>query len=291
MQDEGKLDGKVAIVTGAGSSGPGWGTGKAMSVLFAREGAKVVLVDRVEERAAETRSIIEDEGGEATVVVVDLTSTSGPDEVVAAAVERFGGIDVLVNNAAITAAEGILATTPERYAEVMAVNLTAPFMMTRAALPVMVAGGGGSVVFVTSIAAMRGLSDTENSGVVYATAKSGLVGLMTNLTDTFGRKGVRFNCIAPGIIDTPMRAAGVISAGLRPVADRHERPHGARFRGRRLGHRTSGAVRRRARRALHHRRAPARRRRHHRTVALKTEQDAGRKRRWTSCDSTDASSS
>ena len=135
MQDAGKLDGKVAIVTGAGSSGPGWGTGKAMSVLFAREGAKVVLVDRVEERAAETLSIIEGEGGEATVVVTDLTAASGPDEVAAAAVERFGGIDILVNNAAITASEGILATTPERYAEVMAVNLTAPFMMTRAALP------------------------------------------------------------------------------------------------------------------------------------------------------------
>jgi NAD(P)-dependent dehydrogenase (short-subunit alcohol dehydrogenase family) len=216
VQDTGKLDGKVAIVTGAGSSGPGWGTGKAMAVLFAREGAKVVLVDRYEDRAAATLAIIDDEGGEATVVIVDLATPTGPDEVAAAAVERFGGIDILVNNAAITAAEGILATTPERYAEVMGVNLTAPFMMTRAALPAMVAGGGGAVVFVTSIAALRGLSGTENSGVVYATAKSGLVGLATNLADSFGRKGIRFNCIAPGIIDTPMRAAGVISAGFDP---------------------------------------------------------------------------
>jgi NAD(P)-dependent dehydrogenase (short-subunit alcohol dehydrogenase family) len=211
-----KLTGKVAIVTGAGSSGPGWGTGKATSVLFAREGAKVVLVDRVAERAEETLALVEAEGGEAAVVVADLATPGGPDTVAVAAVERFGGIDILVNNAAITAAEGILATTPERYAEVMGVNLTAPFMMTRAALPAMVAGGGGSVVFVTSIAAMRGLSGTESSGVVYATAKAGLVGLCTNLADAFGRQGVRFNCIAPGIIDTPMRAAGVISAGFDP---------------------------------------------------------------------------
>lgn len=216
MDDVRKLAGKVAIVTGAGSSGPGWGTGKATSVLFAREGAKVVLVDRYEDRVAETQALVEGEGGEALTVVTDLVSPTGPQEVADAALERFGGIDILVNNAAITAAEGILATTPERLAEVLGVNLVAPFMMTQAALPAMVDGGGGSVVYVTSIAALRGLGATENSGVSYATAKAGLIGLATNLTSAFGAKGVRFNCVAPGIIDTPMRAAGVISAGFDP---------------------------------------------------------------------------
>jgi NAD(P)-dependent dehydrogenase (short-subunit alcohol dehydrogenase family) len=188
-----------------------------MSVLFAREGAKVVLVDRFDDRAAETRAIIEAEGGQAITVIVDLASRSAPETVVGATLSSFGRLDVLINNAAVTAPEGILATTPDLYDQVIGVNLTAPFMMTRAALPAMLDGGGGSVVFVTSIAALRGLGGTENSGVAYATAKAGLLGLSTNLADAYGARGVRFNCIAPGVIDTPMRNAGFIKAGFDPA--------------------------------------------------------------------------
>ena len=96
MDETRKLDGKVAIVTGAGSQGPGWGTGKASSVLFAREGAKVVLVDVEEERAKETLRLIEDEGGEATIVTADLAVAASAQEVVDEAVSRYGTVDVLV---------------------------------------------------------------------------------------------------------------------------------------------------------------------------------------------------
>jgi NAD(P)-dependent dehydrogenase (short-subunit alcohol dehydrogenase family) len=216
MEHGSKLAGKVAIVTGAGSSGPGWGTGKATSVLFAREGADLVLVDQFEERAAETLALVEAEGAKGIVVVADLTADGAPEQIVGRAAEAFGGVDILINNAAVTTAESLLATTRESYEQVVAVNMTAPFMMTRAALPSMIERGGGSVLYVISIAALRGLGGTENSGVAYATSKAGLIGLATNLADAYGRRGVRFNCIAPGIIDTPMRAEGVLKAGYDP---------------------------------------------------------------------------
>jgi NAD(P)-dependent dehydrogenase (short-subunit alcohol dehydrogenase family) len=216
MAQEQKLAGKVAVVTGAGSSGPGWGTGKAISVLFAREGADVVLVDQFEDRAAETLALVEAEGAKGTVVVADLTAPDAPEQIVARAIEAFGGVDILINNAAVTNAQSVLDTTREDFEQVVAVNMTAPFMMTRAALPSMIERGGGSVIYVISIAALRGLGGTEHSGPSYATSKAGLIGLATNLADAYGRKGVRFNCIAPGIIDTPMRAEGAIKAGYDP---------------------------------------------------------------------------
>ncbi len=209
-----KLDGKVAIVTGAGSSGPGVGTGKAISVLFAREGARVALVDRFEERAQETLALIEAEGGEATIVVADLTDVAACQQVVDETVARYGGVDILVNNAAITLPAGILDTTPEQYDQVIATNLTAPFMLTRAVLPVMVARGGGSIVNITSIAALRGQGGSGTTA--YATAKAGLLGLTTDVADAFGNSGIRVNCIAPGIIDTPMRNAILARSGRDP---------------------------------------------------------------------------
>ena len=106
MQPGLKLDGRVAIVTGAGSSGPGFGTGKAISVLFAREGARVVLVDKYEERAKETLALIEDEGGEATIVTADLAEMPACQQVVDEAVARYGTVDILVNNAAIASIDG-----------------------------------------------------------------------------------------------------------------------------------------------------------------------------------------
>jgi NAD(P)-dependent dehydrogenase (short-subunit alcohol dehydrogenase family) len=209
-----KLDGRVAIVTGAGSSGPGIGTGKAISVLFAREGARVVLVDKYEERAKETLALIEDEGGEATIVTADLAETAACQQVVDEAVARFGTVDALVNNAAIASSTGILDTTPELYQQVVAVNLTAPFMLTKAVIPVMQRAGGGSIVNITSIAAMRGSGGGGQTA--YAAAKAGLMGLMIDVADAFGKDGIRINCVAPGIIDTPMRTQAMLQAGVDP---------------------------------------------------------------------------
>ena len=210
----GKLDGKVAIVTGAGSSGPGLGTGKATSVLLAREGASVVLVDKFEERAKETLEMIEAEGGEATIVVGDLAEGPTTGRVVEEAVATYGRLDILVNNAAIPASVSLLDTTDEDWQRFLAINLTAPFMLCRAAIPVMVEGGGGSIVNISSVAALRGNGGTGCSA--YAATKAGLEGLMIDVADAFGTKGIRINCVAPGLIATPMRDEAVRSKGGDP---------------------------------------------------------------------------
>ncbi len=214
MVESRKLDGKVAIVTGAGSSGEGFGTGKAISVLFAREGARVVLVDKERDRAQETLRLIEDEGGEAEVFVADLSVPSSCPQIVEATTARYGTINILVNNAAISATTSLLDTTQELYDQVIAVNLTAPFMLTKAALPVMMDGGGGSIVNITSIAAMRGTGGRGQTA--YAASKAGLMGFTIDVSDAYGKQGIRINCVAPGIIDTPMRANAMAQAGLKP---------------------------------------------------------------------------
>jgi NAD(P)-dependent dehydrogenase (short-subunit alcohol dehydrogenase family) len=212
--DGGKLAGKVAVVTGAGSSGPGMGTGKAISVLLAREGAKVVLVDQFEDRAKETLSLIESEGGEATIVTADLAEVPAAQQVVDAALAAYGRLDVLVNNAAISSSTSLLDTAPELLAKILAVNLAAPFLLCKAAVPAMIDAGGGSIVNITSIAAMRGQGG--RGAAAYASAKAGLMGLMVDVADAYGSKGIRINCVAPGIIDTPMRTQAMIQGGVDP---------------------------------------------------------------------------
>ena len=214
MPEPRKLDGQVAIVTGAGSSGPGVGTGKAISVLFAREGAKVVLVDKFAERADETLRLIEDEGGEAVVLAADITDPSAPQRLVDETTARYGGVDILINNAAISSSTGLLDTTPELCQQVIGVNLIAPILLSRAAIPVMAERGGGSIVNIISIAALRGQGGRGQTA--YAASKAGLIGVMVDVADSFGAQGIRVNCIAPGLIDTPMRTATIVQAGLDP---------------------------------------------------------------------------
>ncbi len=209
-----KLDGKIAIVTGAGSSGPGLGTGKAISILLAREGAKVVLVDKFQDRAQETLDIIKSEGGEATIVTADLTEIPALQRIVDKTVATYGGVDILVNNAAMSSSTSLLDSTPEFYHQMLAVNLTAPFMLTRAAIPEMIKRGGGSVIFITSVAAMRGSGGGSSGCAAYAASKAGLVGLMTDIAPVYGPKGIRVNCVAPGMINTPMRAGVMARSGL-----------------------------------------------------------------------------
>lgn len=214
MEESGKLQGKVAIVTGAGSSGPGVGTGKAISLLFAKEGAKVVLVDMYEDRAKETLQTIESEGGEAIVVTADLGDLSQAQRVVDETVDHYGTVGVLVNNAAISSSTSLLDTSVELLQRVLAVNLAAPFMLTKSVIPVMQRAGSGSIINISSIAALRGQGG--RGATAYASAKAGLQGLMTDVADAYGKDGIRVNCIAPGIIDTPMRNQAMLQAGVEP---------------------------------------------------------------------------
>jgi NAD(P)-dependent dehydrogenase (short-subunit alcohol dehydrogenase family) len=206
-----RLAGKVAIVTGAGSKGTGVGTGKAIAVRFAQEGAKVVLVDRHDDRAAVTRDWIEREGGEATTVITDLTDPTANERIVDAAISRFGRLDHVVSNAAAYARSKFLEMPPEELDEGLAVNLVAPALLTQAAIPHIIESGGGSVTYISSILAMRG-----GGGVPYAASKAGLMGLTTCLANTFGTDGIRFNSIAPGMVDTPVRQEQISRAGLDP---------------------------------------------------------------------------
>ena len=210
-----KLDGKVAIVTGAGSIGEGIGIGKAISITLAREGAKVALVDKSQERADETLRLIKDDGGDAVVLPIDLTQPSSAQQIVDETVARYGGVDILVNNAAAARSIGILETPVELYEEMVAVNVTAPFALCKAAIPIMIERGGGAIVNISSISALRGQGGANTA---YATTKASMLGLTIDLADAFGTNGIRVNCIAPGIINTPQRAA-VIRAGGHDPAD------------------------------------------------------------------------
>jgi NAD(P)-dependent dehydrogenase (short-subunit alcohol dehydrogenase family) len=195
----GRLAGKVAIVTGAGSRGPGLGNGKATAILFAREGARVLCVDRVKERADETVAAIRAEGGEAEPCAGDVTRAADCDAVVATAVARWGGLDILHNNVGIESRKDLLDVTEAEWDRVLTVDLKSMFLTTRSAAPRLVERGGGAIVCVSSVAALRGHGRTA-----YAAAKAGVIGFVRSVAVQLGPKGVRINAIAPGTVWTPM---------------------------------------------------------------------------------------
>jgi NAD(P)-dependent dehydrogenase (short-subunit alcohol dehydrogenase family) len=207
-----RLRGKVAIVTGAGSRGPGLGNGKATAILFAREGARVLCVDQALARAEETVGLIRAEGGEAAALAADVTRADDCRAMVEAAVARFGGLDVLHNNVGIESRQDLLETTEEEWDRVLAVDLKSVFLATRAAAPAIVRRGSGSIICVSSIAAHRGHGRTA-----YAAAKAGVEGFVRTVAVQLGPRGVRVNAIAPGTVWTPM------VEGLGPAARERRR--------------------------------------------------------------------
>jgi NAD(P)-dependent dehydrogenase (short-subunit alcohol dehydrogenase family) len=195
----GRLAGKVAIVTGAGSRGPGVGNGKAASILFAREGARVLCVDQIKERAEETVGLIRAEGGEAEPFAADVTRAADCRAMVDAAVGSWGGLDVLHNNVGVESRQGLMETTEEEWDRVMAVDLKSMLLATQAAVPALTRRGGGSIICVSSVAALRGYGRTA-----YAAAKAGVIGFVTSVAVQLGPRGIRVNAIAPGTVWTPM---------------------------------------------------------------------------------------
>ena len=195
----GRLAEMVAIVTGAGSRGPGLGNGKATAILFAREGARVLCVDVAKERAEETVGLIRAEGGEAEAFAADVTRPEECRAMVTAAVDRWGGLDVLHNNVGIESRTDLLDTTLDEWERTLRVDLTSMFLATQSAVPAMAARGGGSVVCVSSVAGMRGVGRTA-----YAAAKAGVIGFVRSVAGQLGPQGIRVNAIAPGLVWTPM---------------------------------------------------------------------------------------
>jgi NAD(P)-dependent dehydrogenase (short-subunit alcohol dehydrogenase family) len=200
VERAGRVEGKVAIVTGAGSTpGAGIGTGKASAVVLAREGARVLLVDLHPERAEETRQIIEEEGGKAEVFAADVTRAADCASMVKAAVEHFGTVDILVNNIGLAALGTVVDTTEEAWDTTFDVNLRTAFLASKYAVPVMADKGAGAVVNIASISALRG-----DGTVAYSAAKGALIAMTVDMAYSHGRQGIRVNAIAPGHITTPM---------------------------------------------------------------------------------------
>lgn len=206
----GRLEGKSAIVTGAGASGEGFGTGRAMAVLFAGEGAKVCLVDREVAAAEETLRLIEQVGGEGFVATGDVTCEADCARFVAETAERFGGLSILVNNVGI--ARGGNRVDEQDMADwdlVLDTNLRSAVLMSAAAVPAMRQGGGGAIVNIVSIAGI-----VAYGALSYGASKAGLIQLTRDLAVAHGPEGIRANAIAPGHIYTPM-VAGILPPELR----------------------------------------------------------------------------
>ena len=200
----GRLDGKVAIVTGAGSGGAdaGVGIGQAISTVLAREGASVFLVDKDKARAEATLATLGEHPGRAKVFVGDITNPADCDAMVRAATEQSGGLDILVNNAAISRHAPITETTMELYESVISVNLTGSFLACQHAIPALIDRGGGSIVNIGSVAAIR---DSGTSHPAYCASKAAQLGLTIDLAGAYGRSNIRVNAVLPGMVATPMQ--------------------------------------------------------------------------------------
>jgi NAD(P)-dependent dehydrogenase (short-subunit alcohol dehydrogenase family) len=197
-----RLDGKVAIVTGGGSRGPGIGTGRAAAILFARHGAKVLVVDLDEDAAGVTVEAIRAEGGEAVAFRADVTAADDCAAMARAAASRWGRIDILDNNVGIEGPGTVLDATDDDWDRVIAVNVRTVVAASRAVVPVMADGGGGAIVNLASIAAVRPRGITP-----YSTAKGAVLALTRAMAIDHAAQGIRVNAIAPGPIHTPMVAA------------------------------------------------------------------------------------
>ncbi|CAN5311403.1 glucose 1-dehydrogenase [soil metagenome] len=199
-----RLKGKVAVVTGAAPRGEGVGNGMATALLFAREGAQVVLVNRSAERAEKLARQIKDEGGEASVFAADVGDLDACEAMAAFAMTTYGRLDILHNNVGIGAPGTPETVTLEDWNKVIAANLTTTMLCTKACLPRMKAGGG-SVIMVSSIAGAVGLMGSAGA-VAYSTAKAGLHGFTRSVAADYATQNIRANCIVVGSVHTPMVA-------------------------------------------------------------------------------------
>ncbi len=207
----GRLTGRVAIVTGAGSQTEGIGNGRATAVLFAREGARVLLVDRRIEAAELTARLIADEHGEAEPFAADVTSEAACRAMVERALERWGRLDILVNNVGIGIAKRITEVTLEEWELQMRVNVTSMVLASKHAIPAMLAtAGGGAIVNISSIASQRGRGLAP-----YAASKGAVEALTRAMAADHGRDGIRVNAIAPGPAYTPMVSARGMPESVR----------------------------------------------------------------------------
>jgi NAD(P)-dependent dehydrogenase (short-subunit alcohol dehydrogenase family) len=206
---EGRLAGKVAIVTGGGSRGGELGTGEATAICLAREGASVVVADIAAENAERTVAAIASEGGEASTFIGDGCQSDASSSMIDAAVERYGGLHVLMNNLgyrsqAKTRGRGVDGLVEEQFDAAVALNLKTATLASKYAIPAMKANGGGSIINVSSV---DGLAAGHSYGVPYGVTKGALHMLTISTAAYHGRDGIRANCIAPGHLHSSFTSA------------------------------------------------------------------------------------
>ncbi|WP_089940073.1 glucose 1-dehydrogenase [Candidatus Entotheonella palauensis] len=195
----GRLDGKVALISGGAR-----GQGAAEAKLFAHEGAKVVFGDILDEEGQQVEADIRQEGGDALYIHLDVTQEADWQRAIETAVQTYGKLNVLVNNAGIVRIESITRTTKESWDEIMAVNATGVFLGTKYAIPAMREAGGGSIVNISSISGMVAV------GAPAYNASKGAVRVFSKVTAVHHAKdNIRCNSIHPGVIDTPMARSGL----------------------------------------------------------------------------------
>jgi len=205
-----RLPGKVAIVTGAGSRAEGIGNGRAAAVLFAREGARVLLVDQSRDAAEATLRMIRDEGGEAAAFDADVTRSEDCRAMVDEAVRRWGRLDILDNNVGIGGRATVVDVTEADWDHLMRVNVTSMMLTSKHAVPVMARGGGGAIVNISSISALRPRGLTP-----YSVSKGAVIALTRAMAIDHAPQNIRVNCIAPGPVYTPMVYGAGMSEELR----------------------------------------------------------------------------
>ena len=196
-----RLKDRVALVSGAGSVGPGWGNGKAAAVLFAREGASVFCVDIRGEAAEETRDIIRGEGGTAEAWRCDVSQSAEVEAMVAGCVAQYGRIDALQNNVGILAVGGPVETSEADWDRVHEVNLKSMYLACKHVLPVMEPQRSGSIVNISSVAGLRHLGVPY---IAYNTSKAAVSHFTRMVAVQYAPKGIRCNSVAPGFMRTPM---------------------------------------------------------------------------------------
>jgi NAD(P)-dependent dehydrogenase (short-subunit alcohol dehydrogenase family) len=209
----GRLQDKVAIVTGAGCVGPGWGNGRAVAVRFAQEGAKIFAVDKNADAMVETVARIREFGGDVTEWTCDVTSDAEVAAMVQRCVQQYGRVDILVNNVGGSAKGGPVELTEAVWDAQIAFNLKSVFLTCKHVLPLMAEQGGGAIVNTASTSGTRW---TGAAQVGYASSKAGVIQFSRVVAVEYAKKNIRVNTVVPGQMHTPMveiRLAGQRAGG------------------------------------------------------------------------------
>lgn len=209
IEKDQRLAGRVALVTGAGSRSSDIGNGRAAAILMARQGARVLLIDAVHEAALETEEMIAREGGVSMALQVDVAQATECGKAVQAAIDAWGRVDILVNNVGIGGPPGTAVDVDlEAWDHAMRVNVTSMMLMARYAIPEMKKRGAGSIINIASVAGLVG----GHPSLLYPTSKGAVVNMTRAMASHHGAEGIRVNCVAPGMVYTPM----VSSRGMTP---------------------------------------------------------------------------